>query len=90
MKGVACCALQPVSAQAAIIFHMPDRRFDGTAPPNIPFQPCSDAASEFAVIDLDPGRDGCTAITQVYEHFLRLPLRQDGRLFQSQVQVCPS
>ena len=86
MKGIAFCALQPVSAKAAVVFHMPDYRFDGAASPNIAFQPRGNAAPEFAVIDLDPSRDSCAAITQVYEHFLRLLLRQDCRLLQSQVQ----
>ena len=57
MKGIAFCALQPVSAKATVVFHMPDYRFDGAASPNIAFQPRGNAAPEFAVIDLDPSRD---------------------------------
>ena len=89
MEGVAFCAFQPVSAQAAIVFHMPDHRFDGAAPPNVPLQACGDAALEFAVVELDPGREGCTAIAQIHEHFLRLALCQDFHLLNSRVQGMP-
>lgn len=55
MKDVACRTFQPVSAQAAIVFHVPDHRFDGATPPNVPLQPCGDAALKLAVVECDPG-----------------------------------
>lgn len=90
MKGIAFCALQPVSAKATVVFHMPDYRFDGAASPNIAFQPRGNAAPEFAVIDLDPSRDSCAAITQVYEDFLRLLCVRTAACSKARCKVCPS
>ena len=86
MECIALCAFQPVSAQAAVIFHVSDRRFDGAEPSNIALEPCGDATLEFAVIELDPNRDGGAAIAQVHEHFFRLPLCQVFHLFQGRMQ----
>ncbi|SCY41792.1 hypothetical protein SAMN05216308_11071 [Nitrosospira sp. Nsp13] len=53
MEGVAFCAFQSVPAQPAIIFHVPDCWFNGAVSPNVPLKLRTDAAFEFAVVDLD-------------------------------------
>ena len=80
MEGVTFCAFQPVPAQPAIVFHVPDCWFNGAASPNIPLKPRTDAAFEFAVVGLDSSRESGSSVAQVHEHFLRLVLCQDFHL----------
>ena len=54
---------------------MPDRRFNGAAPPDVALEPCGDAALEFAVIDFDFLYGGAT-IAQIHEYLPGLLLCQ--------------
>ena len=86
MEGVTFRTFEPVPAQSAIVLHVSDHRFNGTAPFDVPFQSGGNAAFQVPVIHLDVFRGVVTTVAEVDKCLLRSSSRQDLGLLQRFVQ----